>query len=121
MFTITKEFWFSASHYLKFLPQGHPCSNIHGHNYRVVLELCSPSLSPQGFVVDYKELKAFGDYIDAHLDHKHLNNQLDFQPSAELLAQHLYNIAHNMLGEQVSAVTVCEGPKTSATYREGSR
>ncbi len=36
MFTITKEFHFSASHQLSHLPEDHQCARLHGHNYVAV-------------------------------------------------------------------------------------
>ncbi|HBU96439.1 6-pyruvoyl trahydropterin synthase family protein, partial [Thalassospira lucentensis] len=39
MFTITKQFAFSASHQLAGLDADHPCSRLHGHNYIVEVEL----------------------------------------------------------------------------------
>ncbi|WP_189267921.1 6-pyruvoyl trahydropterin synthase family protein, partial [Streptomyces fuscichromogenes] len=58
MFTITKEFHFSASHVLDQLPSWHPCARMHGHNYIVVLELSAAddALTPPGFVRDYRDL-----------------------------------------------------------------
>ena len=72
MFRISKEFHFSASHQLTQMPDDHPCARLHGHNYVVVLELQGEALNPYGFVRDYLELKAFKDYIDDTLDHRHL-------------------------------------------------
>ncbi|WP_116472835.1 6-carboxytetrahydropterin synthase QueD [Zobellella maritima] len=117
MFTIRKEFHFSASHQLKQMPAHHPCSRLHGHNYVVEIELKSETLDQYGFVRDYLELKAFKDYIDDHLDHRHLNEVLgDECTTAERLARHLFEWAHGHWPE-VSAVSVSETPKTWAEYR----
>ena len=35
MYTIAKRFAFSASHIIGGLPDKHPCSRLHGHNYEV--------------------------------------------------------------------------------------
>ena len=117
MYTIRKEFHFSASHQLKQMPDGHPCARLHGHNYVVVIELKSERLDQYGFVRDYLELKAFKDYIDDTLDHRHLNEVLgDECTTAERLARHLYDWARARWPE-VSAVSVSETPKTWAEYR----
>lgn len=117
MYTIKKEFHFSASHQLKQMPDGHPCARLHGHNYVVVLELRGEQLNPYGFVRDYLELKPFKDYIDDTLDHRHLNEVLgDACTTAERLARHLYDWARARWSE-VSAVSVSETPKTWAEYR----
>ena len=52
MYRISKEFSFSASHRLLGLPDGHPCARLHGHNYRVEVELSAADLNRYGFVRD---------------------------------------------------------------------
>ncbi|MFB6535238.1 6-pyruvoyl tetrahydropterin synthase family protein [Streptomyces noursei] len=117
-FRITKEFHFSASHRLAELPEGHPCGRMHGHNYVVELELAAPAdgLDKAGFVRDYGDLKQFSRWLDAEVDHRHLNDVLARNPSAEHLAQWLYErwLPHY---PQLSAVRVSETAKTWAEYR----
>jgi 6-pyruvoyltetrahydropterin/6-carboxytetrahydropterin synthase len=117
VYTISKEFHFSASHQLMGLPFNHPCSRLHGHNYVVVVELQSIALNKVGFVRDYGELSAFKGYLDQTFDHRHLNDVIDEQTSAENLARHFYNWC-KALWPEVSAVRVSETEKTWAEYRE---
>ncbi len=117
MHKISKKFNFSASHILEGLPKDHPCGRLHGHNYIVKVELSSERLNDVGFVVDYGELKVLENYIDNRLDHRHLNNVFDFQPSAENIARHLFDFCSNIWPE-VTAVSVSETPKTWATYSQ---
>lgn len=116
--TISKEFAFSSSHQLDGLPEDHPCSRLHGHNYAVKLELSGPT-DATGFVMDYRALAPFKDYLDDTLDHRHLNDVLGFQPTAENLASHLTHMAENLLpipdGVSRMHVSVSETPKTWAT------
>lgn len=117
MYTISKEFHFSASHQLRGLAEDHPCSRLHGHNYIVELELQSDTLNETGFVVDYRELDAFKRYIDSEIDHRHLNDVLGADnTTAERLAKHFYDWCKPKW-PQVSAVRVKETPKTVAEYR----
>ena len=117
MYTISKQFAFSASHQLTGLPDGHPCGRLHGHNYVVELELRSPVLDTRGFVLDYGEMKPFQQYIDEKLDHRHLNDILA-QPTAENLAKHLYDVAWSLWHDVAITVRVSETPKTWATFTE---
>jgi len=116
--TISKEFAFSSSHQLDGLPEDHPCSRMHGHNYAVKLSL-SGELDATGFVMDYRALAPFKDYLDGDLDHRHLNDVLGFQPTAENMASHLAHMAENLLPLPDSvghvAISVSETPKTWAT------
>lgn len=117
MYTIQKQFTFSASHQLEGLPDNHQCARLHGHNYIIEVVLQWQTLDKVGFVVDYGELNPLKQYIDKNLDHRHLNDVLDFQTSAENLAKHLYHFCKK-LWPQTKAVRISETPKTWAEYRE---
>ena len=117
MYRIRKSFQFSASHQLQGLPEDHPCTRLHGHNYEVIVELASETLNKTGFVRDYRDLAAFKRYIDDHIDHRHLNEVLgDDNTTAERLAKHFYEWCHERWPE-TCAVAVSETPKTWAEYR----
>lgn len=113
---ISKEFHFSASHILHGLPEGHQCGRLHGHNYKVIIVLGSDQLNPVGFVQDYGELEPIKKWIDNNFDHKHLNDVLPFNPTAENMAKHLFEVFKPQF-PLLYAVEVCETPKTSAIYR----
>jgi 6-pyruvoyltetrahydropterin/6-carboxytetrahydropterin synthase len=123
--TITKDFAFSASHQLLYLPDEHQCARLHGHNYLVRVEI-EGSVGRVGFVFDYGDLREFGQYIDGTLDHRHLNDVLCDNPTAEHLARHLAVILRKVIrniNQQYQhplsiAVSISETPKTWATYRE---
>lgn len=116
MFQISKRFEFSASHQLMGLPDDHPCSRLHGHNYIVEIVLESSELNTVGFVRDYREMAIVKDFIDRNLDHRHLNDVINFQTSAENIAKFLYHQFAIHIPELV-AVRVSETPKTWAEYR----
>lgn len=117
MFTISKDMHFSASHQIAHLPDGHPCGRVHGHNFIVRLHLTAEKLDEVGFVTDYNNLRDFQDWLDKTFDHRHLNDILDFNPTAENMCQFLYEKAHAMDLPQVSAISWSETPKTWATYQ----
>ena len=115
-YTIIKTFFFSASHQLTGLPADHQCARLHGHNYKVEIVLSSSTLNDIGFVVDYGELHPFQSIIDT-LDHRHLNDILAFNPTAENIAKWLYDEAKQIWSE-VLMVRVSETDKTWAEYSE---
>jgi 6-pyruvoyltetrahydropterin/6-carboxytetrahydropterin synthase len=119
MFKISKQFTFSSSHILDQLPGDHPCARLHGHNYTVTIHLRSETLDAHGFVVDYHALQTVKDYLDEHLDHRHLNDVLPFHPTAENIARHIYEQFKEQL-PRMYAVEVSETPKTSAIYEANS-
>jgi 6-pyruvoyltetrahydropterin/6-carboxytetrahydropterin synthase len=117
MYTIAKRFAFSASHSIGGLPADHPCARLHGHNYEVELILQAAVLDPIGFVRDFGELACVRDFIDATLDHRHLNEVLGHdRTTCEVISRWLYDWCKPHLPEVV-AVRVSETPCTWAEYR----
>jgi len=96
-YSISKRFDFSASHVLSGLPEDHPCSRLHGHNYAVEVVLAADVLDPTGFIVDYRELDTVKRFIDGVLDHHHLNDLVTFNPTAERLAEWMAQRFENLL------------------------
>lgn len=115
MYTITKRFTFAAAHHLTCVPATHKCARPHGHTYTVEVELAAEHLR-NCMVVDYGDLDAFKNYIDAHLDHQDLNAALPYEPTAERIAEALYRWCAGQWPE-TTAVRVEESPTSSATYR----
>ncbi|MDD2328479.1 MAG: 6-carboxytetrahydropterin synthase [bacterium] len=116
MYKISKQFPFSAAHSLHGLPDDHPCSRLHGHNYLVTVHLRSRELNAQGFVRDYNELHIVKEYIDTRLDHRNLNDIMTpVNSSAENLAKMIFDHFKPLLPE-LYAIEVSETPKTSAIY-----
>jgi 6-pyruvoyltetrahydropterin/6-carboxytetrahydropterin synthase len=119
--SITKFFDFSASHVLVGLPAGHKCTRLHGHSYRVRLEIWG-TLDARGFIIDYGDLDWVSNYLRDRLDHRHLNEVLSFNPTAELISDWLeLEIAQWLRGRPEAnrldriSVGVSEGRNTWAT------
>lgn len=85
MHRITKTFEFAASHQLEGLPADHKCSRLHGHTYRLTVEILG-EVDDIGFVIDFGHLNWVRDLIAENLDHRHLNEVLDANPTSENLA-----------------------------------
>jgi 6-pyruvoyltetrahydropterin/6-carboxytetrahydropterin synthase len=123
-YEITKSFKFSASHQLAGLPEGHRCGRLHGHNYEVDLTLAGLP-DDAGMVFDYGRLQPFDDLLADRYEHRHLNDVVVGNPTAERLAFLLYHDAIGELrlpaGVTVAAVAVHETPRTTAVFRHASR
>lgn len=115
MFTITKQFSFSASHVLEGLPPNHPCSRLHGHNYRVEMVLKCDGLDVVGFVQDYRQLTPVKKFLDETFDHRHLNDVMESNPTAENIAFFLFS-KFTAQYPRLHAVRVSETEKTWAEY-----
>jgi 6-pyruvoyltetrahydropterin/6-carboxytetrahydropterin synthase len=116
MFTISKEFHFCASHQLTNLASNHQCARLHGHNYILVAVLAGEELNNVGFVRDYGELDKIKKHIDKHLEHRHLNDVFDFNPTAENMAKSLFEQFSQIYPELI-AIRLSETLKTWAEYR----
>ena len=118
-YTIEKDFAFSASHQLDGLPDGHQCGRLHGHNYVIRVRLTGTRLLGPGFLFDYGDLAPVKAMIDNELDHRHLNDVIASNPTAERLARTIAGACTERLnlppGITVS-VGVSETPKTWAWW-----
>ena len=120
-FTIAKRFAFSASHALTAVPEDHKCRRLHGHNYEVEVICAADELDARGMVVDYFDLDPVTRFIDDTIDHRHLNDVLPGEPTAEVLARWLFESLTSLLDASLAvrivAVRVHETPRTWAEYR----
>jgi 6-pyruvoyltetrahydropterin/6-carboxytetrahydropterin synthase len=78
---ISKEFRWEMGHRLPYHEGG--CANVHGHSYRLVVELCA-ELDEQGMVMDYGDVSAAVKPILAELDHAYMIDPSDQEVRATL-------------------------------------
>ena len=120
MYTLHKSFTFEAAHHLPALGGNHKCMTVHGHNYRVQIEIQAPELAePEGWIMDFGELSELWQHTVHHLlDHSLINNQV-WQPTAENLARWIFEqlISHISEPARLVRVTVWENPECGASYQ----
>lgn len=83
MYYVSKKLEVSACHKLN-LSYESKCSNIHGHNWHIIVYCKARELNKDGMVVDFKHIKQ---KIHGYLDHGNLNELLPFNPTAENIAR----------------------------------
>lgn len=83
MYYIKKRLEIAACHRLS-LSYESKCSNLHGHNWIITIYCKAKELNADGMVIDFKHIK---NQISDKLDHKNLNEQLPFNPTAENIAK----------------------------------
>lgn len=88
---IFKEFTFEAAHRLPNLPEGHKCRRLHGHSFRVEIHVRGPIVQPEGWIVDFADIKkVFKPFYD-QLDHYYLNEIEGLEnPTSENLARWIW-------------------------------
>lgn len=84
LMSIGRQYHFSASHVLGGLPEGHPCTRLHGHNYDVEI-VAEGLLDSRLMVIEFADLDLSMNKVIAELDHYHLNEVMP-QPTAEAIA-----------------------------------
>ena len=123
MFEVWVDEQFAAAHNLRNYKG--KCENLHGHNYKVRVNLTGPQLDETGLLYDFVHLKQVIQGVLRTLDHKYLNELKPFDvlnPSAENIAKHIYDETSKQMrttsnGAAISSITVWESEVTAATYR----
>jgi 6-pyruvoyltetrahydropterin/6-carboxytetrahydropterin synthase len=113
---------FAAAHALRGYPG--ECSRLHGHNWKVEVEVIAIALDEVGMGIDFKAIKATAKEALSRLDHRHLNEIKPFDvinPTAENLAAYLYRQLSGSLNgprTRVGAVTLWETERACVRYTE---
>jgi 6-pyruvoyltetrahydropterin/6-carboxytetrahydropterin synthase len=139
MYILKTEHSFDSAHFLaEYIGK---CSNIHGHRWRVEIEVQSENLTEggqlDGMIVDFGDLKKDARAIVDFYDHALIMQegtmreetlncimqdgfkviQVGFRPTAENFAAFFYNKMKEK-GYNVKRTTVYETPANSAAYEE---
>ena len=83
MYYVEKKIEISACHQLT-LDYESKCTRLHGHNWTITVCCRSRELDRNGMVIDFSDIKRL---VKQPLDHRNLNEVLDFNPTAENLAR----------------------------------
>ena len=119
MYVLHVEGEFSSAHRLREYDGN--CENLHGHNWKVCVDLASTELDKLGMVIDFREVKRRLSEILGRLDHSYLNETAPFDeinPTTENISRFIYEELEGRLpkGVGVRSVTSWESSKCSVTY-----
>jgi len=112
---------FSAAHQLHGYAGN--CEALHGHNWKVEVQVQGSQVNDIGIVFDFKELKRLTMRVLDGFDHSMLNEHEAFRgsnPSSELIARWVYREIASELpgGVAMDSVTVWESDNAAAAYSE---
>jgi 6-pyruvoyltetrahydropterin/6-carboxytetrahydropterin synthase len=118
VFRIRVEDDFDASHVIP----GHPgkCKNLHGHTYRVEVFVKGDKLDKNDILEgsDFTLLKkSLADVIGKY-DHKHMNDVITGNPTAENIAKTIFGELRDRATNGLEKVRVWESPRSYAEYWE---
>ena len=113
---IFKIFTIEAAHRLPNVPPGHKCARLHGHSFRIELQVSGEPGAESGWIMDFADLKAAFRPLYEQLDHRYLNDVdgLD-NPTSERLAQWIWARLKPVL-PLLSAVVVHETCTSGCRY-----
>ena len=119
MYQVSIEGHFDAAHYLR--DYGGKCENVHGHRFKVVVNLKAAKLNKIGLAYDFVELKRHLGEVLSRFDHTSLNDVPPFDkinPSSENIAVTIYDALKGRFSGGVSllSVEVWESPESCVTY-----
>jgi 6-pyruvoyltetrahydropterin/6-carboxytetrahydropterin synthase len=113
---IFREFTFEAAHRLPHVPDGHKCARLHGHSYRVQVNVAGVVGAETGWVMDFGEIKQIVEPVRDQLDHYYLNEVPGLEnPTSEVLARWIWDRLVSQL--PLAAVMVRETCTSGCIYR----
>ena len=114
---IYKEFTIEAAHRLPNVPKGHKCSRLHGHSFAIRLVVSGDAPEPQGWVMDFSDIKARFAPLYEQLDHHYLNDIPGLEnPTSENRARWIWQQLKPQL-PLLSAVEIKETCTSGCVYR----
>tara|TARA_R100001509_G_scaffold163306_2_gene137352 strand:- start:779 stop:1150 length:372 start_codon:yes stop_codon:yes gene_type:complete len=120
MYKITRKNFFEAAHFLPNVPEGHKCKNMHGHSYRVTVQIDGVIDEHLGWIIDTAEIDAAFADVKAMLDHQVLNGIEGLEnPTTEILSKWLWEFFKSRLNNgRIFKITVIvgESPRSTAIY-----
>lgn len=94
---LRQHFHIESARFLPLLPKTHPCSQMHGHSFKITLRLQGET-NALGWLIDYADIqKAMKPILD-QIDHKVLNEVPGLQnPTTENLCVWIYDQGKKVL------------------------
>ena len=113
---------FASAHSLRGYPGD--CAKLHGHNWKIEVQVSGDKLNKIGMVIDFKEIKRHAKEVVKELDHTFLNDHPNFKetnPTAENIAVYLFQeIQRRIASPEVTmhSITVWENDRNCVIYSE---
>lgn len=101
---------------LPHLPAEHPCSRVHGHSFRVEVQVSGPLDEKLGWVLDFAEVDEAWAPVKGALDHRYLNDVPGLaNPTSERMAVWIWDRLKPVL-PGLSKITIQETATSGCVY-----
>ena len=70
---VYKKFNIESARSLPNVPESHPCYQLHGHSFKIIISIIGQIDKNTGFVIDFQEIENAFNPIKKILDHSFLN------------------------------------------------
>ena len=122
MYKINVTASFSGAHHLN--NHGGSCKDLHGHNWKVRVQLIAQKTDELGMAIDFKVIKDHLVELMDKFDHKYLNELVWFKkqnPTSENIARVIFQELQKVLEKDeiyMNEVEIWESDNTSIIYSE---
>ena len=119
-FTLKVETEISSAH--KLIGYDGDCARLHGHNWKIQVEVQCTELDAIGVGIDFKQLKLLLEEVTKPLDHQYLNEIPPFDkenPTAENFAKYVYEELDKKIQFKnctLNAISIWETQRSEVRY-----
>ncbi len=107
VYKLSIETTISAAHLLREY-EG-PCSRLHGHNWKIRVEVSSNELNEHGIAIDILDLKNLTWKVIGPFDHNNFNDIVPFDeinPTAENIVKFFYDEIGKLLPSNIMLISI---------------
>ena len=114
---VYKKFHIESARSLPNLPDKHPCSQVHGHSFEIILKVYGELNEKTGFIIDFQEIEDSFNPIRNLLDHAYLNDIKGLEnPTSENMCKYIWEEIKPKISGLVE-IEIKETYSTGCIYR----
>lgn len=116
---LIRRYTFEAAHVLQHLPEGHPCTRLHGHGYVLEVTVMGDVIGHRRMVAEYAEVDAAVAPVLERYDHQCINDFME-QPTVECMAPDIFGVIEKAIPEDatwcLARIRLWETERSSVEY-----
>ena len=114
---VYKKFNVESARSLPNVPETHPCYQLHGHSFKIIISVKGQLDKHTGFVTDFQEIENAFNPINERLDHSYLNDIEGLSnPTSENICIWIWNKIESSI-PNICEIEIKETDSTGCIYR----